>query len=207
MAGKAAGIKITGSPVTLSLTDGVGAFANWDVDGDLSTDFQLINTIQGSLTLNSYGYFFGYNGRGLVGANTSFGDVKPLNTSFRVGPTLATGFGWSPPTTSSGTYRPILNPYGNIAPDFALFSQGDNYFGFRFLIGTNLHYGYGVMNINSNTKSVTISRWAYESDPDTEIHVEPFTSAAAVPGPMGIAGLAAGAAWVRRLRRRVNASM
>jgi hypothetical protein len=87
------------------------------------------------------------------------------------------------------------------------FQQGDNFFGFRFLQGADLLYGYGVLNFDSANKIVTISSWAYNNTPNSSLHVEAITGdAPAVPGPIGLAGLAAGAAWTRKLRRRIKAA-
>ena len=53
-AGKAAVIKVTGSPVSLSPTAGVGATSFWDVDSDGSNDFRLFNNF-GSVYFGSDG--------------------------------------------------------------------------------------------------------------------------------------------------------
>ncbi len=95
------------------------------------------------------------------------------------------------------------NTFGGSAVDFV---NGDNYFGFRFDKGGSLHYGYGIMNMDLDAGSITISKWAYQDVPNQSVHVESFNSAPAVPGPIGLAGLAAGAAWTRKLRKRVKAA-
>ncbi len=95
------------------------------------------------------------------------------------------------------------------------------YFGFRFDIAGQTHYGYAEFKaVVPNPGSfychfpdpkclllqVTISRWAYNTDANQGLLVEPFNDSTAVPGPIGLAGLAAGAAWTRKLRRRIKAA-
>jgi hypothetical protein len=96
----------------------------------------------------------------------------------------------------------MMSPNGAIAGEWNAFVQGDNFFGFRFQKTDGLHYGYAVVNFDSPNKTVTISRWAYNNVANEIAHVESIT--AAVPGPIGLAGLAAGAAWTRKLRRRIK---
>lgn len=196
-AGKAAVIKVTGSPVSLSLTAGDGATSFWDVDGDGSNDFRLFNDGP-TMFLGSDGS----NGRGLVAPYPNTDNVIALNTSFNVGPTLASG-AWG---FGSYTSRNIMKgPNASIGYDFDSydgFGQGDNFFGFRFEKLGGLHYGYAIVNFDSPNATVTISRWGYNDVADGIAHVEADPSA--VPGPIGLAGLAAGAAWTRKLRRRIK---
>ena len=89
--------------------------------------------------------------------------------------------------------------------DFAQFQAGDNYFGFRFDKegDGNLHYGFAIANINDpvNNPQFTITKWAYNDVANAPVTVGPLNE---VPGPIGLAGLAAGAAWSRRLRKRIR---
>ena len=100
----------------------------------------------------------------------------------------------------------MMTVNGKLGSDWNyFFIQGDNFFGFRFQKNGGLHYGYAVINFDSPNKVVTISSWAYNNVADGIAHVEPITAnAPAVPGPIGLAGLAAGAAWTRKLRRRIK---
>jgi hypothetical protein len=202
--GKAAVISVTGAPVSLSSTAGLGTTAYWDVDGDGSSDFRLFN---GQTYYGSQALFFGSdgsNGRGLVGP-TSYGyvgdNVIALNTSFNVGPTLAAGNGWG---IGSYSFRNMMDISGDIGYDWSYgFGQGDNFFGFRFDKAGSLYYGVGVVNFDSPNQLVTISSWSYNNVADQPVHVG---SSVEVPGPIGLAGLAAGAAWTRKLRKRVKAA-
>jgi hypothetical protein len=197
--GKAAVISVTGAPVSLSSTAGLGTTAYWDVDGDGSSDFRLSNaqTYYGSQAL-----FFasdGSNGRGLVAPYTYGGDnVIALNTSVNVGPTLASNT-WG---TGSYRYRNMMDTSGDIGYNWSYgFGQGDNFFGFRFDKAGSLYYGVGVVNFDSPNQLVTISSWSYNDVANQPVHV-----ANPVPGPIGLAGLAGGAAWTRKLRKRVKAA-
>jgi MYXO-CTERM domain-containing protein len=97
--------------------------------------------------------------------------------------------------------------------DFDGFQAGDNYFGFRFDKDGdgNLHYGFAVANINNPTLNAnfTITKWAYNDVAGAPVTVgplnaDPVPDPSQVPGPIGLAGLAAGAAWSRRLRKRIR---
>lgn len=195
MAGKAAVATFTGSPVSNTIGSNTTSF--WDIDGDSQSEFRLHFAFAGSMFLGSSN-----NARGI--ASFGFADnVKLLVASNMVGPT--NGF------YGNGNYafRNIMAPGGAIGYDFnqagQYFQQGDNYFGFRFLQGGNTHHGFAVLNFDSPNKTVTISSWAYETTPNTTIHVDAFGPTPA-PGPLGLAGLAAGAGWARTLRARVKAS-
>jgi hypothetical protein len=200
-AGKAAMIKVTGSPVSLSPTAGDGATSFWDVDSDGSNDFRL-RVYGETLFLGSNGS----NGRGLI-APFFTDNVQALNTSFNVGPTLAS-YAWGKGNTSGYPYRNMMYSNGAIGYDWNFgFGQGDNFFGFRFEKTDGLHYGFAVVNFDSPNKLVTISKWAYNNVANGSVHVEAITAdSTAVPGPIGLAGLAAGAAWTRKLRKRIKAS-
>jgi hypothetical protein len=202
--GRASLIKVSNRPVSLSPTSGLGATAYWDVDGDNSNDFRLFNTnIFGTAAASVMFGSNGSNGRGLVGPTYKTDIVQPLPNGFNVGPTLASGLLWGFGSIAGSTSRNMMSTSGNIGYDWNNgFTQGDNYFGFRFDKGSLMHYGYGIVNFDSTNRLVTISSWAYNSEPDQPIAVGSGTEQ--VPGPMGLAGLAAGVAWTRKLRRRVR---
>lgn len=203
--GKAALIKVSNRPVSLSPTSGLGATAYWDVDGDNSNDFRLFNgNIFGTAAASVIFASDGSNGRGLVGPTYKTDNVQPLLLGFNVGPTLASGLVWGSGSVAGSTARNMMSTSGNIGYDWNNgFNPGDNYFGFRFDKGSSLYYGYGVVNFDSANRLVTISSWAYNTEPGQPIPVGSGVEATA-PGPMGLAGLAAGVAWTRRLRRRVR---
>jgi hypothetical protein len=190
---------------TLAFSAGNGATANWDVDGDGNIDFRLVNYFYDSSYKTMYLQSNNLQGRGFVGNATWQNNVIGLADSFIVGPALASNV-WG---RFEQTYRTILSTeYGSrqLGNDLISFVNGDNYFGFRFDKGGSLHYGYGIMNTDLDALSVTISKWAYQDVPNQSVHVESFNSAPAAPGPIGLAGLAAGAAWTRKLRKRIKAA-
>ena len=203
---KAAVVKVTGQPVSLSLNS-QNFDVLWDIDGQGAADFRL------KRFNNSYMYFqsVGLQGLGVVGYR--FGGPQGAPILARLYP--------NQPIGASGNFVPVDEP---IAGSFGLsvlgtFSQfvaglggqlsnafsaaADNYFGFRFDLNGNTHYGYGTMQFDLPAESVTISSWAYESTPGQPITIDPGASSS-VPAPIGLAGLAAGAAWARRLRRRIR---
>lgn len=195
-AGKAAVIKVTGSPVSLSLTAGDGASSLWDVDGDGNTEFSLRN-VHGHMhfTIDNP-----QSGKGLIATSSTNTSVIALNTSFNVGPTLASNT-WGISSFDSV----VMQTDGLSIGVFNGFGEGDNFFGFRFEKLGAQYYGYAVLNVDSPNTTVTISRWAYNNVADGIAHVEAITAdPSAVPGPIGLAGLAAGAAWTRKLRRRIK---
>ena len=195
-AGKAAVLKVTGSPVSLSLAAAAGTSSLWDVDGDGISEFSLYkhgNHLDFSISNPG-------NGKALIAMFASSSSVNALNSSFNVGPTLASN-AWG----ATGLFTVIMDSSGYIGSAFSGFGQGDNFFGFRFDKGGDMHYGYAVVNFDSPNETVTISRWAYNNVADGIAHVEAIAAdPSAVPGPIGLAGLAAGAAWTRKLRRRIK---
>lgn len=221
-------VYVDDSPVTLGAFDGQGSTANWDVDGANGDDFQLwvrSSTFNSSFYFSSQSFFYSnnfygivnfasrsygggqaLNGRGLVGPGGVRGSA--LNQSFNVGPTLAGGYQWG---LDGVSYRSAAradsnfqssyggsNFFGNEGPgiDFVNFQDGLNLLGFRFDSNGDLLYGWAEVQISGS--EVTITRWAYESDADTAIHV------GTVPEPNALALLGMGAAGVLAMRRKRN---
>jgi peptidoglycan hydrolase-like protein with peptidoglycan-binding domain len=198
---EASPIGVTGSPVSLSIDATAGTTVAWDVDGDSVRDFELFLY---ATTSSSYRSIFlnssGLNGRGLV-APSGGTDVQALLSGFGVGPTLA-NYAWG---SGSYAYRNALSSYNssisvgyNFAPNgFA--DAVDGFFGFRFDKAGQLHYGWAVINVDTAARTVTIDRWAYESQANTGIAVpEPATSSLVLLGlgALGVRG------W--RARRRAE---
>ncbi len=73
------------------------------------------------------------------------------------------------------------------------------YLGFRLNVGADYRFGW-IEFVNAGG-SITVSRWAYESDVNTGITAG--ASGGVVPGLGGLAALACGAAGMRRSRNRV----
>lgn len=203
-AAQGAVVEVTGSPVSLSMSASSGTTVTWDVDGAGGIDFSLFRSgsgTGGSIQFASIDSTYGsaYNGRGLI-APFSTDNVQALATSFQVGPTLAT-YTWG---TGSYRYRNAMQSGPTIGYDWNYgFSAGENFFGFRFVDGSNnMHYGYGVIDFDlTGAGTVTISRWAYESTADTPIHVQPL-SPVPEPGTGALMLLGLGAAGVLAWRKR-----
>ena len=77
------------------------------------------------------------------------------------------------------------------------------YLGFRLTVGVG-DSRFGWVEYVNDGSSITVSRWAYESDVNTGITTPAASGGGgAVPGLGGLAALACGAAGMRRSRNRV----
>ncbi|MEB3165527.1 MAG: hypothetical protein VKO65_02535 [Cyanobacteriota bacterium] len=204
---KSAVVKVSGQPVSLSLQS-ANVDALWDIDGQGTADFRLQRNNR------SYMYFqsVGLQGLGVVGYRAG-GQNAPVLARLYANQAVGSSRTFVPAD------EPIFGSYGmSVLGTFSQFvaylggqlSNGfsaieDNYFGFRFDLNGNIHYGYGIMQFDLPNYMVTISSWAYESTPGQAITIGDSPSSA-VPAPIGLAGLAAGAAWTRGLRRRIRES-
>jgi hypothetical protein len=213
---EAALIEVNDRPVSLSFRTVSGSSAEWDVDGNGTSEFRLFKD-RSDLYLVSYLL----NGRGLIGPANAAGpgsypdEVRALQQSFIVGPTLAYGYVWG----KDSTYRNALLPYDNgnvggpnfwLGYDFLGFTGGDNFFGFRFLKDNELLYGVGVINFDFVNGIVTIDRWAYESTPNTPVHVTAIADNVTTipePGTASLTLLGLGAGGVRAWRARKKAEV
>ena len=144
------------------------------------------------------------NGRGLVGPGGVAASALPQ--TFNVGPTLAAGYQWGVDDVRYRSAVRVDSFYfrdqngstfgGGTGPgiDFVNFQDGSNFLGFRFDNGGSTHYGWAEIDIAG--ADLTITRWAYESDADTAIHV------GTIPEPNGLALLGMGAAGLLAWRNR-----
>lgn len=200
---RAAVVKVLDRAVAIPSSAGS---ADWDVDGNGAVDFRLANFYGFYGLITSSGSFGpATRGRGMVGPSATPLQVGRLSSGFVVGPTLASqAWGLSPDLRVVSVFGGFMS-----AGYFPGFQAGDNYFGFRFDKegDGNLHYGFAIANINdpANNPQFTITKWAYNDVANEPVTVGPLNAdTASVPGPIGLAGLAAGAAWSRRLRKRIR---
>ena len=214
-AAEAAVVTVTGSPVSLAMSAGHLAKSNWDVDGADGIDFQFVKW--GSP--GSYGLYIGsrtypgatyLNGGGFV-APKHGGYVQRLNQSFSVGPTLSS-YVWGPAGWMARTVMCTYNYYGLCpgGPSYYVGYRfaaggcdvGDNIFGFRFEDGNNdMHYAWANINFDTDNGVVTIDKWAYESTPNTAVHI-PAQTVIPLPGAHALGLLGLGAAGLMKWRQR-----
>ncbi len=183
------------TPVSLT---GVGQ-AGWDIDGVGGANFKLVGFIQGAgetgplnmLLSNLPGNSAIRVGNPYPGALSNYPlGLAPGNV---VGPTAIGGGNWG---LIAGFLISDTQLAVGAATDWPTnLAEGLNYFGFRFGSVGNYNYGWAQMRIDPANQKLEITQWAYETTPNQSI---------AVPGPLGLAGLAAGAAWSRKLRRRIR---
>ncbi|NOQ63249.1 MAG: PEP-CTERM sorting domain-containing protein [Methyloprofundus sp.] len=198
---QAAVINVTGAAVSLDMASAEGSIAQWDVDGIGGSDFRLFRSFYSSSTVQNIQFASDdSNGRGLIAPSSSRDDVQALAQSFSVGPTL-TNYAWG---SGSYPYRNAMSNYGsgnNIGYDWNFdFAEGDNFFGFRFLNGADMHYGVGVINFDTVEGIVTIDRWAYNDTADEAVHVSAIPEPAM--GALLLLGLGAGGVRAWRSRKK-----
>ena len=216
-AAQGAVVHVTGSPVGVAMSDAHLTSVNWDVDGTDGADFNFLRYDFGSLKVILLGSMVlpgtSQNGRGMVGGNPWTDNVLALQQSFSVGPTLAAGYEWGTGSVSGFLTRNAMNDFdtGNpggptyyIGYDFIpSFNIGDNVFGFRFLDGNDaMHYGWANINFDTTNGMVSITEWAYESTPDTAIHVPGAGDVVPLPGAHALGLLGLGAAGLMKWRHR-----
>ena len=200
-------VYVTGSPITLSLTDPVGTTVSWDVDGINGPEFEVFRASFGgsqSIQIASVNAAFTpLNGRGFVGPGVNDDNVQALHGSFNVGPTLA-AYAWG---VSAYRYRNAMYDVGGgaqIGYDMVGFVAGqDGYIGFRFNTPGGFEYGWATINIDPTKQRVTIKDWVYNDTPNAPVHVpEPSTAALTLLG-LGAAGVRA---WRARKKPAACAS-
>lgn len=174
----------------------------WDIDGDSVNEFELTQ-VTSATPSNIFAYFNsapGAFGRLVVPGTATNNGIAKLNYGFEVGATLASGnqFLTAPQNSNSVT------TYGtNVGGDAANggWSIGDTgFFGFRFQLAGNTHYGWGelmISGLDTGTSFIIMDAY-FENTPDESIEV------GQVPEP-NVALLALGAAGVAAWRRRRNA--
>lgn len=181
----------------------------WDIDGSNSTNTTFVVGPAGAgdaLALhpdaNAGVFFLGNNTIYLEGAQRN-GMETQLQASFHTANFdtllfLASGYVLGPGNFDPGDSQGRgMQHFGNMTDETPL------NFGFRFSTdgGTNVHYGWGTLLKSAANDTLTITRWGYETTPNTPIVVpEPSQLA------LGLGALAMGAAGLRRWRKAKQAA-
>ena len=215
---------VTGSPVTAKLSDGASYEVNWDIDGSGSSDMKFwVSTFTSSSgTISGIG---GYISASVANDGSRFnflldgsGDIIRLSASQKVGPTNASD-AIASGTFSSGsgqfltrqiygsTFHVRLGTLANGSDPSVLLQEGDNYLGFKFEDDNgDSHYGWANLNIDLDLAdpALSVTEWAWEDTPDTQIHVGTTDSGGGpvVPEPSSLALLAMGAGGLFSYRAR-----
>jgi len=102
--------------------------------------------------------------------STSYGTYSAA-VGFSLNDTISSNANiWSNGSAYVGGYAYITyqtNVYTGSIGQFP--GAGDKYLGVQFLVGANLHYGWVRLDLSSNSDSLTIKDYAYESSPNTQI--------------------------------------
>lgn len=204
-------VRVTGRPihVVADYYSNSTMAAAWDVDGNGQAD--------GTVFASAFRLAF----KETDGSNLSFFDKtfrNPPNditmpvfaTSDLVGPDVPVS------DLADHGFFAFANPgstgYGVITTSARLLGDltfGHNIIGFKLYVDGGLHYGYAEMELaklseggNPTGLDLKITRWAYEDEPETAIHVEPIPAPPAAVGALTLLGLGAAGMRTWRGRRR-----
>jgi hypothetical protein len=165
-----------------------------DINGDGTTDFILRSNDGGSGVNNAVLIPQGGN---MIAVMSSY--VSDMTNGDVVGSSLSPIYQWSNAKTPIGTLAELLDPI--IAEDGNFVGQTDGYIGFD-LVDSGMNY-YGWMYVSSPDEDGLagdagtygiITRWAYESDPNTPITVGTVPE----PATWSLLSIAASLALYRR---------
>ena len=137
-----------------------------DIDKDGAKDFTVIMKYQYKERLgnNNYVYMYAYKIQNEVLAHLGSVEgyfLNELTTSDSISPTSTI---WIP-EASAATYW----TQSRISINEGIAGKGNSISGFRFLIGTDLHYGWLKLNVSSDFRTITIIEAAYDKRPNTSI--------------------------------------
>ncbi len=199
---------------TLPLSPPTSAgFIFWDVDGDGTNDFQLINNSGTSASLDELGF-----ARFVAPAAATRDGFAKLNAGLSVFGAFSAGYKFFANAQTGIT----VTSSGAVSADAADggWALGDiGYFGFKFTNASGVHYGWGQANMHGATggfgvgQGFTFTEAYYEGAADQAIAVGDRGSVVGVPEPAGPAGtvlsLVIGSLAMlerRRMRRAANPS-
>jgi hypothetical protein len=148
--------------MVLVATPSPGTDYDLDVDGDSNGDFRV--NMMGDIS-NGYGNFVGGSFSAMNGAlkEAVWGDAMHLSFGDSIGVNAVT---W----TDFAAAVPVTIFAGNTSYGQEwLVPVTDGYFGFKFEISGNLHYGWMRMDVDDQTIGIVIKDWAYNSVPNQPI--------------------------------------
>lgn len=144
------------------------------------------------------------------------GRMAALPNGFVVGPSLTAGFVWGQgqyTVASMPLYRGLLVKNPNPSTVAAInnyavlggFQPGNNVFGFRFKSGSDMLYGWGILNLSlggdSQGASATITEWQYDT---VSGNVSPTVPEPSTPS-LALIGLGAAGVRMWRARKKLQA--
>ncbi len=142
-----------------------------DLDNGGVVDFTL--GFASGVTTSSYAYNqvitnVPQNGINAISQNGSVGAAPayPLNAAHAINDVIGTTLTWATDTAQfAARVYPASTSYnfGNWV------GATDKYFGFRFLLGTNTHYGWARVDVGGSAELFTLKDYAYESTPNLPI--------------------------------------
>ncbi|MEZ5053666.1 MAG: hypothetical protein R2807_02680 [Chitinophagales bacterium] len=88
--------------------------------------------------------------------------IKPLNQNDLISGGSSTWY-------RNGYIFEVEKTPGNPETKYGYAGSGDILVGIRFLIGTELHYGWMKININTNYKTIKVKELAYDIRPNVEV--------------------------------------
>lgn len=140
------------------------------------------------MAVATYGYLYNYGGTdyqinyvfsfvaqnataALVGTMQTIGSQQaPITTNLTAGTVIGASSAWLDTTAAGGTTY-FSAGYGLGQSFVGTGNTGqDIYYGARFLIGTNTHYGWVRVNIATDASQATIKDYAYNSTPNGPIN-------------------------------------
>ena len=147
-------------------TEDTTVYKDLDIDKDGAKDFTVIMKYQYKERLGNNNYAYMYASKIQNEVLAHLGSVEgyflnELTTSDSITPTSTI---WIP-EASAATYwtQSRININEGIA------GKGNSIIGFRFLIGTDLHYGWLKLNVSEDFRTINIMEAAYDKRPNTSI--------------------------------------
>ncbi|PCI98690.1 MAG: hypothetical protein COB15_05560 [Flavobacteriales bacterium] len=155
-------IYVNNPDTTLITSPNPGSFYDIDIDQNTSPDFNV--KMMGDLTAG-YGLFTNGSFSSLNGGleQLPLGNCRNLSFGDSIGNNTIT---WKNFSTDLPL---ILYAGGTSVSSEWVVPVTDGYFGFKFEISGNLHYGWMRIDIPANAVEMTIKDWAYNSTPNQQI--------------------------------------